>query len=417
MPFRYWHLPAGAKFAPLPVLPSSASAPSVGRETRRALTCPPWQAGDGAPRGEQTGEITGIVIFCTVWYDRQETELEKDVFAMRSFYQWIARALEGGQPVVLVSILSASGSTPRGAGTMMAVSAGGETAGTVGGGALEFDAQKTAARLLQEPHDLLQTFRLSSGDAAGLGMVCGGDTTLQFEYLAPDGPGAAVFRELALADRGSVDTWLIRRMRGETVEAMGVADRSGVRLCAAPPDWERLLENRPVLTEDGWFSIPAVRAGRVYIFGGGHVSQALVQAAALVGFRTVVYDDRPEFTAPERFPQAERTVCAPFSQVLQRISLTRDDYAVVMTRGHQADTEILAQILRSGCRYIGCIGSRRKLALCREALLAQGFAAEEYDAVHAPIGLKIGAEMPEEIAVSIAAELIAVRAGLPDKHG
>ena len=86
---------------------------------------------------------------------------------------------------------------------------------------------------------------------------------------------------------------------------------------------------------------------------------------------------------------------------------------VIMTRGHQADYEVLEQTLRSGVKYLGCIGSRRKLALCRERLLAAGFTAEEYAAVHAPIGLPIGAETPEEIAVSVTAQLIAVRAGLP----
>ena len=92
--------------------------------------------------------------------------------------------------------------------------------------------------------------------------------------------------------------------------------------------------------------------------------------------------------------------------------MTPDDYVVVMTRGHQADYEVLSQLLRSGAKYIGCIGSKRKLALCRERLLANGFTEAEYARVHAPIGLAIGAETPAEIAVSVTAELIAVRAGV-----
>ncbi len=87
---------------------------------------------------------------------------------------------------------------------------------------------------------------------------------------------------------------------------------------------------------------------------------------------------------------------------------------VIMTRGHQADYEVLCQVLRSGARYLGCIGSRRKLALCRDRLLAEGFTRAEYARLHAPIGLAIGAETPEEIAVSVAAELIGVRAGKLD---
>ena len=162
---------------------------------------------------------------------------------------------------------------------------------------------------------------------------------------------------------------------------------------------------------DGWFVLPAVRGGRVYIFGGGHVSQALVPAIAAVGFRPVVYDDRPEFADPALFPQAEAALCGSFTALAERIKVTPDDYVVIMTRGHQADYEVLTQTLRSGAKYIGCIGSKKKLSICRDRLLAAGFTAEEYAKVHAPIGLAIGAETPEEIAVSVAAEMIAVRAG------
>lgn len=155
-----------------------------------------------------------------------------------------------------------------------------------------------------------------------------------------------------------------------------------------------------------------MKAGRVYIFGGGHVSQALVPAIAAVGFRPVVYDDRPEFADPALFPQAEGTLCGSFEALSGQVKVTPDDYVVIMTRGHQADYEVLTQTLRSGAKYLGCIGSKKKLALCRDRLLAAGFTAEEYARVHAPIGLAIGAETPEEIAVSVTAELIAVRAGV-----
>ena len=112
------------------------------------------------------------------------------------------------------------------------------------------------------------------------------------------------------------------------------------------------------------------------------------------------------------FPQAEAALCGSFEELSRQVAVTADDYVVIMTRGHQADYEVLAQLLRSGARYLGCIGSKRKLALCRDRLLEAGFTAGEYARVHAPIGLAIGAETPEEIAVSVTAELIAVRAGV-----
>lgn len=329
---------------------------------------------------------------------------------MREFIREVVHALEAGQDVELVSVVASGGSTPRGAGAMLAVFPGGRTAGTIGGGNVEFEAARLAEALLKTGGDALRHFRFVQGDAASLGMVCGGDVTVQFQHLpAGDGAAVTVLRDLMEATGKNADTWLVRRLEGEKVAAMGLADRGGVRYFEEIP--AGLLQNRAVF-RDGWFAVPAVKAGRVYIFGGGHVSQALVPAIAAVGFRPVVYDDRPEFADKALFPQAEAALCGPFEELSRQVNVTPDDYVVVMTRGHQADYEVLTRTLRSGAKYLGCIGSRKKLALCRERLLAAGFTAEEYAKVHAPIGLAIGAETPEEIAVSVTAELIAVRAGV-----
>lgn len=334
--------------------------------------------------------------------------------AVREWMREIVHALESDMPVELVAVVEAGGSTPRGAGALMAVFPDGHASGTIGGGNVEYEAQNLAARLLEGGGSARRSFRFVQGDAASLGMVCGGDVTVQFQYLpAGDVRVIAVLRDLMEASAGDLDTWLLLRLEGESVAAMGTADRNGPRHLAAPPEeFSDLLRSRPVLQGE-WLSIPMVRAGRVYIFGGGHVSRALVPAIAAVGFRPVVYDDRPEFADPALFPRAERVLSGAFTDIAERVALTADDYVVVMTRGHQADYEVLEQTLRSGVKYLGCIGSRKKLALCRERLLAAGFTAEEYAAVHAPIGLPIGAETPEEIAVSVTAQLIAVRAGLP----
>ena len=330
---------------------------------------------------------------------------------MREFLRQVVHALEAGQPAELVSILASSGSTPRGAGAVMAVFPDGSSIGTIGGGNAEYEAQQTAKELLAAGADDVREFRFVPGDPASLGMVCGGDVTVQFQYLpAGSTEVIAVIRDLMEAFGGNLDTWLVRRLESGRVTAMGTADRNGSRhLAAAPP--AELLQNRAVF-RDGWFALPAVRAGKVYIFGGGHVSQALVPVIAAVGFRPVVYDDRAEFADPALFPAAEAVLCGDFTRLAEQVTVTADDYVVIMTRGHQADYEVLTQVLRSGAKYLGCIGSRRKLAICRERILAAGFTVEEYDRLHAPIGLAIGAETPEEIAVSVAAELIAVRAGV-----
>ncbi len=335
---------------------------------------------------------------------------------MREFVREILHALEAGQPVELVSVVRASGSTPRGAGAMMAVFSDGRAAGTVGGGSAEFEAQRYAVELLKTGGEDLRRFRFVQGEAASLGMVCGGDVEVQFQYLSQKNEAAiSILREIREACAHSADLWLMRRIQDGRVTAMGTAGRQGTQHLETPPaHLETLLGNRAVYDGE-WFAVPVVKAGRTYIFGGGHVSQALVPVLAAVDFRPVVYDDRKEFADPALFPGAEQVLCGSFLELSEHLTVTPDDYVVVMTRGHQADYEVLTQVLRSGAKYLGCIGSRKKLALCRDKLLSDGFTQEEYARLHAPIGLAIGAETPAEIAVAVAAEMIAVRAGLDSK--
>lgn len=324
---------------------------------------------------------------------------------MREFFRTLARNLAAG-PAVLVTALSSHGSTPRGAGAMLAVFPDGTAAGSVGGGAVEYEAQRLAAALLKTGENACRDFQFQQGEASGLGMVCGGGVTLHFQYLpAGDEAMTAACRRIVDLSAGNAGVWLARRFQdGEASEVRVLSAQDGA------DDGAALRGERP--TWDGeWFSVPVVRPGRVLIFGGGHVGAALTPLLAALGFRVTVCDDRPEFASPQRFPQAAETLWGPFPDLPARLNITADDYVAVMTRGHQADYEVLAATLRSGARYIGCIGSRKKLALCRDRLLAAGFTAEEYARLHAPIGLPIGAETPEEIAVSVAAELIAVRSG------
>lgn len=323
---------------------------------------------------------------------------------MRTLIRAVVHALESGQPVQLVTLLSASGSTPRGPGALMAVFAGGSAQGTVGGGNGEYQAVLVAQDLLKKEENALREFDFTPGE--DLGMACGGRAVLHFQFLpAGDAGVIGLLRRILSAGGENRNLWLVRRFSGARVLETVLAAEAEARF---PPD---LLGDKASLRE-GWFALPVVRAGLVYLFGGGHVAQALSPVLAAAGFRVAVWDDREEFAGPARFPQAERFFCAPFEDVGARIRFTPDDYVVIMTRGHQADHTVLTQTLRSGVRYLGCIGSKRKLALSRERLLAEGFTAEEYARLHAPIGLRIGAETPAEIAVAVAAELIGVRAGV-----
>jgi xanthine dehydrogenase accessory factor len=167
-----------------------------------------------------------------------------------------------------------------------------------------------------------------------------------------------------------------------------------------------------VTVEDKRFFVePTVLPGTVFLFGAGHVSRPVAELASIVDFQTVVLDDRAEFANAERFPRTEQIkVISSFPQAFEGLEIERDSYIVIVTRGHLHDKTVLEQALKTDAGYIGMIGSRRKRDLIYQELLSKGFSQSDLERVHAPIGLAIGAETPEEIAVSIVAELIQVRA-------
>lgn len=155
---------------------------------------------------------------------------------------------------------------------------------------------------------------------------------------------------------------------------------------------------------------PAGPAERLIILGGGHISKALCSFAARTGFTPWVIDEREEFASRARFPEAEKVICAPFMEALHRAQVSRYDYVVIVTRGHSSDGDCLKYLLgRELPGYLGMIGSRRRVQAQFAQFLAEGVPKERLDFVHTPIGLAIGAATPEEIAVSILAELVFVK--------
>jgi xanthine dehydrogenase accessory factor len=157
------------------------------------------------------------------------------------------------------------------------------------------------------------------------------------------------------------------------------------------------------------FLEPVLPTPTVYVFGGGHVSFFVVRAAKLAGFRAKVIDDRPAFANAERFPDADATIVMDFEQVREAFDFGQDDYVVLVTRGHQHDQRILEQIYDCQARYLGMIGSKSKISKMWKRLEARGIDRQYLDRVHAPVGLNIGADTPEEISISIMAEIIRER--------
>ena len=324
---------------------------------------------------------------------------------MKEILNTMLSALERGEGVMLCSILSADGSSPRGAGAHMAVFADGSALGTVGGGAVERQSIDLARELLREGRGEVRGFALRPEAENSTGMVCGGDVTICFQYFAPeDTAGADTLRAWRGALGSARNVWLRLDLDGGAARDFRLLTADDLRhgtesFFTSKPYWDGKIYVEPV-----------VRAGRVYLFGAGHVGRALAPVLSYVGFEVTVFDNRAELACPEHFPTARGIAVGDFRSIFDRVSLTADDYAVVMTPGHQADYEVLEQVLRTPATYIGCIGSKKKVAVTRERLAAAGFSRQDIDRVHAPIGLPILAETPEEIAVSIAAEMIRHRA-------
>ncbi|MCI2058365.1 MAG: XdhC family protein [Oscillibacter sp.] len=337
---------------------------------------------------------------------------------MRELLNTLCGLLSSGRDAVLCRIISASGSTPRGSGAAMAVAAEG-CWGTVGGGAGEHAAQEKAAELLRTRRSCVRSYEMGAGGSDDVGMICGGGITVAFQFLdAGDGRTREVLAHAAELAERDADSWLITRIgEGTDWETGTYEPTEGVRyLDGIPEDVRRhLFAPRSVFAEeDGYFAQPLGRGGTVYVFGGGHVALELVPLLVRVGFRTAVYEDRPEFADPARFPQAERIILGEYREAGVRLSIRPCDYAAVMTRGHAGDCQVLEQVLRTPAAYVGCIGSRRKHGAVCERLRAAGIPEADIARIHNPIGLPILAQTPEEIAVSIAAELIRERALLRD---
>ena len=158
---------------------------------------------------------------------------------------------------------------------------------------------------------------------------------------------------------------------------------------------------------------PILSEPTVYIFGGGHVSQQLAPLAKRVHFKVVVIDDREMFANKDRFPDADDILVSEFERCFETLSIDESSYIVIVTRGHLYDGVVLEEAVRTKARYVGMIGSKKKIRLLFENLQKKGISKETLDRVYAPIGMDIGSQTPEEIAVSIVAQLIKVRSQAP----
>lgn len=361
---------------------------------------------------------------------------------MDEIYSRMAEMFDEGRPCVLATIVRLSGSGPRGVGTKLLVMEDGSFAGTIGGGLLEAQVLKGAKEVLATMLPCRKGFFLRGTDVAQTEMICGGDVEVFLEPILTENiENFKIFQRIDEIQKQGGAALLLTSLTQESWQGGQVPkmllEKDGQRMGSIPgfgqiepalkTSLEEFLRKRQAFIVEGrdregrsveFFVEPVITRPFLYVFGGGHVSSQIVPLAALVGFKVVVIDDRPEFAEPSKFPDAEKVLSMPFEGALGRLPVNGSAYLVIVTRGHIHDKTVLEQCLRTEARYIGMIGSRRKKALIYERLFQEGFTPSDLNRVHAPIGLSIGAETPEEIAVSIVAELIKVRAGLEsEKQG
>ena len=333
---------------------------------------------------------------------------------MRNMFREIAGRLKNGEELVLVTVIASSGATPRGAGARMLVGKNGRICGTIGGGAVEYKSEQLAKKVLEEKRSGEHDFSLTKNDVQNLGMICGGAVNVYFSYIpANDAYVLSIAEEAERRFAEGEDLWLLSEISdGGKLGLWSAADGF---FGLEAPEWTRdIMSRHPTRRkQDGrdFYAEQINSSGKVYVFGCGHVAQELVPVLEHVGFRCVALDDRPEFANERVMRGAEKILLVDFEDIGASVTIGPEDYICIMTRGHAYDTVVQAQALRTPACYIGVIGSRAKTAGVQRQLREQGFTDEDFKRITTPIGLDIKAETPAEIAISIAAQMIEVRAG------
>ena len=294
-----------------------------------------------------------------------------------NIYNDICTVLRSDGRAMVATIVRASGSTPAPEASMMLVRVVPpfKATGSIGGGCIDEHILWCVKENPDRTQNRLFTFNLNDpvGDT---GLTCGGTIDVLLEPL--DRSALPVYEDIANAQELGEDRVLESFIPGLN----GMPGRHIQRTIRASP--------------------------HLVVFGGGHVGNIVVKCASLAGFRVTLVDDRPAYANADRTPEAKAIICAPFDEAIAQLHFNESTSVVIVTRGHKHDEHILEQIVTRDLRYVGMIGSRRKVAVTFGNLRERGVPEERLARVHAPVGLDIGAETPGEIAVSIVAELIAV---------
>src|SRR5579871_2678138 len=355
---------------------------------------------------------------------------------MRELLAELTTGLGQGRPCVYCSVVGTRGSTPQKAGAAMLVFPDGTQRGTLGGGCVEAEVKQRALAILARggPPEIL-TFCLDDNYGWDDGLICGGRMSMLVDPLlsrpadsissaaaSPSSAQAYYQRFLKLVEQGAGCTEAVVVLESAgPVGSRYLFDGQGELAAwlgpATPPEQISRhlipLTQRPrPSTQHGIAYLPILPRITLLIVGGGHVGQAVARLAVEIDFEVWVLDDREKYASRERFPTAKRLLIGDIGQTLRTLvprEVSPSTYALIVTRGHAHDEEALYHLADSAAGYVGMIGSKRKIKLIFEDLVAKGIAPDVLAKVHAPLGLEIGSQTVSEIAISIVAELIACR--------
>jgi len=314
-------------------------------------------------------------------------------------WQFIHDRLQRGENVMMLVVAESSGSSPGRAGYKMAVAADGELCGSIGGGVMEVRLVEEAKALLSEPGAIASGFReqvhqRNSPDASG--MICSGRQTVISLLLSPD---YLSYVDLILSQlRSGNEPWIWISELGFRA-ALDDAESQNCPL----PTFERSADIFQYSDKLG-------AKHHLYIVGGGHCSLALTEVCSKLDFKVTVIDDRPDLNTIVRNVLADRiSVISDYDLIRHQIPEGEDVYVVVMTLGYGSDKVVIKNLCDRHFKYFGVLGSKAKMATLMKELNDEGVPAEQIAKIHTPIGIPINSRTPEEIAVSIGAEIIAVK--------
>jgi xanthine dehydrogenase accessory factor len=355
---------------------------------------------------------------------------------MEDIYTEIVKALGQRERLTLATLIARTGSAPRAVGAKYLVKEDGAAFGSIGGGCVEAEVWEEAQEVMKREKANVLHFNLTAKQLAEGGLICGGNVDIFLEPLKEEflkiyedlikikqKGGSAILATLISVDGAFLkgEGKVLMYLSGERVGSFSHGEELERKVLGESKAW--LKETKPRVTvlhseqeDSSWKKMeillePIFSEPTVYIFGAGHVSQQVAPLAKKVDFKVVVIDDREMFANRNRFPEADQVIVSEFERCFDQLEIDHSSYIVIVTRGHLDDGFVLEQAVKTHARYIGMIGSKKKIDTLYQQLMKKGIPKSTLDQVCAPIGIDIHSETPEEIGVSIVAELIKVRRG------